>query len=168
MGIEKKQSGFERATHDFGPYFNSDSRILVLGSFPSIKSREVGFYYGHPTNRFWRLIERKFGLERLSSIEEKKKACREHGIALYDVIDSCLIHKSSDASIKEVVPTNLSSVLSQAQIRRIILNGGQAARLFLLYFPELKDIAIALPSTSAANAGISFDSLCEKWFKYLD
>lgn len=150
--------------HTFMPVYNKDSKILILGSFPSVKSREAGFYYHHPQNRFWKVIA---GLTEESipeTIEEKKKILLQHNIAIWDVIKSCEITGSSDSSIKEVVPADIESILQKSQIEKIYANGGKAYQLYMRYiFPDTKRDIIKLPSTSPANASYSLERLLEIW-----
>lgn len=160
-------------THGFGPVYDQNSRILILGSFPSVKSRAVNFYYGHPKNRFWPLISKLTGEPLPESTEEKRALVLKHGIALWDSIESCEITGSSDASIKNVVPVDISLITSAAQIRIIACNGAASRKYYDKY---LRDItgqeAVKLPSTSPANAAWSFDRLFEAWHdalgEYLD
>ncbi len=150
--------------HPIPPTFDEHSEILILGSFPSVKSREVGFFYGHPQNRFWRVLAFLFDSELPKSIEEKKSFLLRHKIALWDVIASCDITGSSDASIKNVVPNDLNVILSAAQVRQIFTNGKKADSLYKKYLlPKTGREAICLPSTSPANAAWSFEKLCEAW-----
>lgn len=166
MATKKKQSASVKAEHEFPALVFQDSEVLILGSFPSIKSRAISFYYGHPQNRFWRLIERKYGLA-LNSVDEKRTCCQAHHIALYDVIDSCEIIGSSDASIKNVVPTDLESILARTPIHLVIANGTLAGKLLAQYHPSLPCKTVTLPSTSPANAAWSLDRLFEVWGPYL-
>ncbi|MBQ4347792.1 MAG: DNA-deoxyinosine glycosylase [Firmicutes bacterium] len=150
----------------FEPFFGSDAKILILGSFPSVRSREQGFYYGHPQNRFWRVLASVFEDDLPSDIEKKKLFLKKHNIALWDTAQSCEITGSSDSSIKNVKPADLSIVLKNAPgIERIFLNGQTAAKLYKKHiapiFPEIP--ATILPSTSPANARYSLASLCEAW-----
>ena len=155
---------YKSVTHTFEPVFNQESRILILGSFPSVKSRENHFYYGHPQNRFWKVLAGVFGEGVPVTIEEKKHFLLEHGIAIWDVIASCDITGSSDSSIKNVVTTDLRVILEHAHIERIYANGATAAKLFHKYQePVVQREIICLPSTSPANAGYSLERLIEKW-----
>ena len=148
-------------THPFDAYVDSDSKILILGSFPSVKSRAQNFYYGHPQNRFWKVIARCFNDEVPRTLEEKKKFLSRHQIALWDVIDSCDITGSSDASIKNATPTDIPDLLKKTNIQKILVNGKTAAKLFQRYWPNLD--FIALPSTSAANAAMSLEQLIAEY-----
>ncbi len=153
-----------RVIHPIEPIWDSDSRILILGSFPSVRSRQAQFYYAHPQNRFWPLLSRMFNEPLPVSIEERRAFALRHGIALWDVIQSCAITGSSDASIRDVQANDLSALLSQTQISRIFLNGQQAFRLYERYCTQSCAMpAIPLPSTSPANAAWSMDRLMEAW-----
>ena len=151
-------------THPFPPLYNKDSRILILGSFPSVKSREQMFFYGHPQNRFWKVISSVFECNVPQTIEEKKQLLLKHGIALWDVIASCEITGSSDSSIKNVKVNDLSIILEEADIRQIFVNGKTAEKYFKRYTKaHIKRDAICLPSTSPANAAWSVERLVEEW-----
>lgn len=150
--------------HIFEPIYNRESKILILGTFPSVKSRENQFYYGHPQNRFWKILELLYNNETLTTIEEKKAFLLKNGIAIWDVIASCDITGSSDSSIRNVVPTDLSLILQVAKIQKIYANGATAARLFQKYQePIIQRKIITLPSTSPANAAYSLERLVECW-----
>lgn len=150
--------------HTIDPVFDGNSRILILGSFPSVKSRQTGFYYGHPQNRFWRLISFICGCKAPDTIEEKKSLLIAHGIALWDVIASCDVTGSADTSIKNAVPNDISGViLEKCDIRYIFINGGTAGRLFERHFPDMPVPHTVLPSTSPANASFSFERLTKAW-----
>ena len=116
---------YEHLTHTFEPVFNKESQVLILGSFPSVKSRENNFYYGHPQNRFWKVLARIFEAEEPKTIDEKKSFLLEHHIAVWDVIESCTIIGSSDSSIKDVVVNDISKVLENSVIDTIYVNGGK-------------------------------------------
>lgn len=148
----------------FQPIFDENSKILVLGSFPSVKSREFSFYYSHPQNRFWKVLEAVYGEKAGITPEEKRAFLLKNRIALWDVIKTCDIENSSDASIKNVVPVDITVVLNNCGIRRIFVNGGTAARLYDKYLKPVTGIeAVALPSTSPANAAYSLEKLIDKW-----
>ena len=148
----------------YEPVWNGDSRILILGSFPSVKSREMAFFYGHPQNRFWKVIASIYEEELPKTIDEKKAMLLKNKIALWDVIKSCDIIGSADNSIKNVVPNNLDVILKNAKIEKIYVNGNQALNLYNKYLlPHLSVEAILLPSTSPANAIYSFEKLCAIW-----
>ncbi len=150
--------------HPLSPYYDRDSDILILGSFPSVKTRESGFFYGHPQNRFWKLASLLYEDDVPLTVPEKRDFLRRHHIAMYDVIYSCRIKGSSDASIKDVTPTNLRKVLSEAPIRQIYVNGKTAEKMFIRYQePLLGRKAVCLPSTSPANAAWSLERLADAW-----
>ncbi|MBO5371852.1 MAG: DNA-deoxyinosine glycosylase [Lachnospiraceae bacterium] len=153
-----------RQTHEFGPVYDENSKILILGSFPSVKSREVQFYYGHPQNRFWKLLGCLYKETVPVDILGKKDFLKKYGIALWDVIESCDIIGSSDSSIKNVVPNNPMDFLAQTKIERIFTNGKTAEKLYHKYVEPMTGIkAIGLPSTSPANAAFSLERLKESW-----
>lgn len=161
---QKKEQTYTHVSHEFEPVFDENSRVLILGTFPSVKSRENQFYYGHPQNRFWKVIAGLTGSEVPQTIEEKKKLLLEHGIAIWDVIESCDIIGSSDSSIKNVVPADIEKVLAHSNIQNIYANGGTAKRLYEKYSQQKtgREI-IGLPSTSPANAAYSLERLLECW-----
>lgn len=155
---------YTNQTHPIEPVWNGDSRILILGSFPSVKSREMAFFYGHPQNRFWKVIASIYEEELPKTIDEKKAMLLKNKIALWDVIKSCDIIGSADNSIKNVVPNNLDVILKNAKIEKIYVNGNQALNLYNKYLlSHLSIEAILLPSTSPANAIYSFEKLCAIW-----
>lgn len=155
--------------HPIEPIYDNNSKILLLGSFPSVKSREEGFFYGHPQNRFWKVISAVYGRNIPTNIEEKKKFLYKNNIAVWDVIKSCDIEGSSDSSIKNVVANDLSVILDNANIVNIYVNGKKAEQLYMQYiFPNIKRNAIYLPSTSPANAMWSLDRLVKEWKEKLD
>ena len=150
--------------HTISPVYNEHSRILILGSFPSVKSREAGFFYGHPQNRFWKIIALLTDSKVPQTVEEKKKVLLEHGIAIWDVIASCEIIGSSDSSIRNVVPADLERILENCEIRNIYANGGTAKKLYEKYSrAKTGREIIGLPSTSPANAAYSVERLMEYW-----
>ena len=150
--------------HTIPPIYDSNSKVLILGSFPSVKSREIQFFYGHPQNRFWRVMAEVFNCNIPASIEEKRAMLINNGIALWDVIYSCDIEGSDDASIRNVIPNDLSLVINNAQIKRIFTNGKTANRLYEKYCIQSTSMSSeSLPSTSPANAGYSFDKLVNAW-----
>ncbi|MGN0155314.1 MAG: DNA-deoxyinosine glycosylase [Lachnospiraceae bacterium] len=152
--------------HPIEPVYNENSKILILGSFPSVKSREEGFFYGHPQNRFWRVLSAVCGVKTPVTVEEKKRFLLEHHIAVWDVIQSCDIVGSSDSSIKNVVPNDLHIILNQASIQKIFVNGRKAEQLYRRYIqPEIGREAVCLPSTSPANAAWSMEKLIATWGK---
>ncbi len=150
--------------HPIPPVFNEDSKILILGSFPSVKSREGQFFYHHPQNRFWKVLSQVTDSPLPETIEEKRAFLLNHHIAVWDVIASCTIEGSSDSSIRNVVPNDLTEILSGSQITQIFCNGGTSARYFKKYQEiSLGRSAIALPSTSPANAAWSVERLVSQW-----
>lgn len=155
---------YQQVYHEFEPVYNSESKILILGSFPSVKSREQQFYYGHPQNRFWKVLAGLLAVPVPQTIEAKKSMLLMHGIAIWDVIASCEIIGSSDSSIRNVTPTNLQQILKTAPIQQIYANGNTAKKLYQKFQQEScgREI-IGLPSTSPANAAFSVERLLESW-----
>jgi hypoxanthine-DNA glycosylase len=152
--------------HPIEPVYNENSKILILGSFPSVKSREQGFFYGHPQNRFWRVLAGVFGCETPVTIDDKKAFLIENNVALWDVIHSCEIEGSADSSIKNVVVNNIDEIVSKTAITKIITNGRKADELYNKYIKA--DIeCVCLPSTSPANAAWSLERLIDFWSKEL-
>lgn len=152
--------------HPFGAVYAPDSRILILGSFPSVKSREQNFFYGHPQNRFWRVTAAVFGDEVPESIEDKKAFLLKNKIALWDVIASCEITGSADSSIKNAQVNDFSQILSAAKIEKIFVNGKTAEKLYNKYaYPAVKIPCVCLPSTSPANAAWRLERLIGEWSK---
>ena len=150
--------------HTFEPVYNQQSKILILGTFPSVKSREANFYYGHPQNRFWKVLAAILNVSVPETVEEKKQMLLTHGIAIWDVIASCEITGSSDASIHEVKPNDISPILKAAPIRAVFANGAKAEELYIKYIQPLTNVPIRrLPSTSPANAASSLNRLIEIW-----
>lgn len=148
--------------HEIAPVYDGNSRILILGSFPSEASRAAGFFYGNPNNRFWRVLSCLFEDAAGTQTEEKKAFLLRHNVALWDVIASCTVKGSSDASIRDVIPNDITPILKTADIKTVYLNGKLADRLFEKYI--ICDIPhICLPSTSPANAQYSFELLCDAW-----
>ena len=147
----------------FEPFYNSDSRLLVLGSFPSVKSRQTEFYYGNPQNRFWKTVAEFFGEAPPVSLEDKKQFLLRRRIALWDVVTECEIVGSQDATIKNFIVADVQNLLQKLKIGLIIINGGKAAAIFEKNFPQIGAPYIKLPSTSPANT--RFDK--EKWFDAL-
>lgn len=151
-------------THPFPPVYDARCRTLVLGTFPSVKSRETGFYYGHPHNRFWRVLAAVFGEDAPATVDEKRAFLLAHGIALWDVLKSCEIIGSADASIRSAVPNDIAGLLRETGITRVCANGGAAYSLYMKYvYPETGVPALALPSTSPANASYSLLRLVAAW-----
>lgn len=154
----------EFVQHPFQSVYDKHSQILILGSFPSIVSRKQQFYYMNPQNRFWKILDALFHTSFYESTKEEKiKQLKQYHIALYDVIESCMIVNSSDASIQNVKPIPLYQLLKQTEISTIYLNGKTAYQNFLKFFPELKAYSYLLPSSSSANARYSLKQLIESW-----
>lgn len=151
-------------THTFEPIFDKNSEILVLGSFPSVKSRENNFYYAHPQNRFWRVVASVYSCPVPKTVEEKKNMLLSNKIAVWDVIKSCEITGSADSTIKSVIPNDLSEILSVADIKKIYANGKTAQSLYNKYIKKNTGFdIISLPSTSPANAAYSLEKLIKEW-----
>lgn len=151
-------------THTFEPIFDKNSEILVLGSFPSVKSRENNFYYAHPQNRFWRVVASVYSCPVPKTVEEKKNMLLSNKIAVWDVIKSCEITGSADSTIKSVIPNDLSEILSVADIKKIYANGKTAQSLYNKYIKKNTGVdIISLPSTSPANAAYSLEKLIKEW-----
>lgn len=147
--------------HTIEPIYDKNSKILILGSFPSVKSREANFFYGNPQNRFWKVLANVMNDVCPGTTEEKKVFLIKHNIAVWDVIASCDIEGSSDSSIKNVTPNDLRRILQTAEIKKIFTNGNTAYKLFVKYNSDLN--AVKLPSTSPANAMFSLEKLIEYW-----
>lgn len=150
--------------HPIPPLYDENSVILILGSFPSVRSREEGFFYGHPQNRFWKVTSAVYGEDTPNTVEEKKSFLLRNHIALWDVIGSCDIEGSSDSSIRNVRANDLSKILEYADIRSIYVNGQTAYKYYRKYSEkETGKAAICLPSTSPANAAWSLERLKNAW-----
>ena len=150
--------------HPFGPLFSENSRVLILGSFPSVRSREQNFFYGHPQNRFWRVVAAVFDQPVPQSIEEKKKLILSSGLALWDSIAGCEITGSSDASIRNARANDIGIILDNCSIERIYCNGRKSHELYRRYIePASGREAVCLPSTSPANAQWTLEKLIEAW-----
>ena len=155
---------YQHITHPIPPFFDDASTVLILGSFPSVKSRENGFFYGHPQNRFWKVLAAVAEQPMPESIDEKKALLASQHIALWDVIASCDISGSADSSIRNAVPNDLSAILQTAPIVKIITNGKTADKLYQKYLaPITGREAVCLPSTSPANAAWTLDKLIKTW-----
>lgn len=151
-------------SHPIPPVFDKDSRVLILGSFPSVKSREACFFYGHPQNRFWKVTSRIFGEALPCTVAERKAFLLRNHIAVWDVIGSCDIDGSSDSSIRNVMVNDITEILETADIKEIYLNGRTAYRYYQKYmYPMIGRNGICLPSTSPANAAWNLDRLIEEW-----
>jgi len=150
--------------HPIEPVYDKDSKILILGSFPSVKSRETGFYYGHPQNRFWKVLASLFNEDLPHTNEDKKEFLLRNHIAVWDVIGSCEIEGSSDSSIRNAVVNDIDQILQRADIIKICVNGKTAERIYNRYIRSvIGREAVCLPSTSPANAAWSLDRLTEAW-----
>ena len=153
-----------RVSHEFGPYINKNSKVLILGSIPSVKSRKCGFYYMHPQNRFWSVLSDLFDEDFPKTILEKKQLLFRHKIALWDVIESCDIDGSSDSSIKNVKVNDIKKLIVGTDVKTIFVTGKKSLQLYNRYC--LKDVgieAIYLPSTSGANCRMSYEDLRNKY-----
>ena len=160
---------YEHIVHSFEPVYDKASEILILGTLPSVKSRENNFYYAHKQNRFWKVLATLLKEPVPDTIEEKKAMLLAHRIALWDVIQSCDIKGSSDSSIKNVQPTDIGMILEKTNITRIYANGNKAGQLYKRYqFPVTGIEAMVLPSTSPANAAWSLERLCKAWHVILE
>ena len=160
---------YDSIVHTIEPVWDSESRVLILGTLPSPKSREAGFYYGHPQNRFWRVLALLFGEEIPPAAGEKRRFLLRHKIALWDVLQSCEIIGAGDSSIKNPLVNDLVPMLAQSKIAAVFTTGVTAAKLYQKYcLPRTGLPAIALPSTSPANAACSLEDLAEKYRRILD
>ena len=154
----------KHVTHPFPPLYDKDSKILILGSFPSVKSREQMFFYGHPQNRFWKVIAGIFAEKVPEIIDEKRSLILKNHLALWDVIAECEIVGSSDSSIKNAKANDLSVILNNSSVKKIIVNGKTAEKLYIKYIePKTGIKAVVLPSTSPANAAWKLERLTETW-----
>lgn len=159
---------YQRVTHEFMPVYDKSSKVLILGSFPSVKSRETQFYYGHPQNRFWRVAAALTGEKLPGTTEEKKKLLLAHGIALWDVIQSCEIAGSSDSSIRNVTVNDFSAILDASPAIRLFANGSKACELYRKYaLAQTGREIVKLPSTSPANAAWGLERLVAEWRRLL-
>ena len=150
--------------HPIPPLFDESSKTLILGSFPSVKSREAAFFYGHAQNRFWSVLATLYGVPKPETVEEKKKLVLENNLALWDVIASCEIIGSSDSSISDVTANDLSVIINNSKVERIFVNGKTAEKYYNKYtYPKTGIKAVCLPSTSPANAAFSLEMLIEEW-----
>lgn len=157
-------SEYTHIIHPFLPLYDSESRILILGSLPSVKSREEGFYYGHPRNRFWAMLAGVWKEKMPVTVEEKKQFVLQHHLALYDAIESCDIIGSADSSIRNVKPADLREIMRNARIKKILVNGKTAGKYFCRYQDEnYQNLFKVMPSTSPANAAVSLEKLIECW-----
>lgn len=159
MSSEKRTG---RVEHEFPPVYDENSRVLILGTIPSPKSRERGFYYMHPQNRFWRMLCAVLGDEVPQDIPGRRELCLKHGVALWDVLSECSIDGASDSSIKDAVPNPLEVIFNSADIRAVFTTGKKAQALYERFFPDGMK-AVCLPSTSPANRTISESEMLEKY-----
>ena len=152
--------------HPFPPLFDKKSSTLILGSFPSVKSRENMFFYGHPQNRFWKVIAALFNERVPETVDEKKKLILGNALALWDSIHSCTVTGSSDSSVKDVVPNDISIIINGSNVKRIFCNGALSYKMYKKYiYPSTNIEAVKLPSTSPANAAYSLERLISEWDK---
>ena len=158
---------YESHAHPFAPVADENCRVLILGSFPSVKSRENAFYYGHPQNRFWKVLAAVFAEAVPQTVNEKTAFLLRHHIALWDVIAHCDIMGSGDSSIRNAVPTEISVVLKQANISHVFLNGQTSGKLYAKHHKEIVIPYTVLPSTSPANAAWSLEKLIIVWGEQL-
>ena len=159
---------YSYVTHTLAPVYDSSSRVLILGTMPSPKSREAGFYYAHPQNRFWPVLAALFAEPIPAAAADKKDFALRHHIALWDVVAQCDICGSSDSSIKNIVPNDITGILKEAPVEKIITNGSKADELYRKYCqPLCAREAVRLPSTSPANAAWRLEALVEEWRKQL-
>ena len=157
----------ENLTHPFAPVWDADCRLLVLGTFPSVKSRQNAFYYGHPQNRFWHMLGAVYQEAVPETVEQKRALLLRHHIALWDVVSQCRITGSADSTIKDAAPNDLPGLLARCPIERVLLNGKTAEKLYLRHWRGLPLPHAVLPSTSPANAACSLEMLAEAWRKAL-
>jgi len=158
----------ERVSHGFPPLVRPDSVVLILGSFPSVRSRESAFFYMHPQNRFWHILSDVFRDDFVGGdIAQRTALLAKHKIALYDVVEACTINGSRDASIQDVVFADVAGILARAPIAKILVNGAKAWKLFQKHDAADHSIAVPLPSTSPANAAMTYGKLLERWRKAL-
>ena len=156
-------------SHNIPPVFDRESRILILGSFPSVVSRDEAFFYAHPRNRFWRVLSAVFDESTPNTTDEKKDFLIRRHIALWDVVRTCDIHASSDASIKQAEPNPIGIILNTANIEKIFVNGKTAEKYYIkLLYPTIGITPVCLPSTSPANARMSESDLIRCWKEALN
>lgn len=162
--MNEQNTSYQTITHTFAPIYDKKCTILILGSLPSVKSRENAFYYGHPQNRFWRVLAELFQCPLPQTIAEKKKMLLANHIAIWDVIKQCDIIGSSDSSIKNVTANDMNVILKHANIKAIYANGNKAYELYKKHcYPLCKREIIKLPSTSPANASYQLPKLTAAW-----
>lgn len=164
IGGSLMNTNYEHIVHPFPPLYDEASKILILGSLPSVKSREQMFFYGHPQNRFWKVMAALTDENVPMTIDEKKELLHKHHIALWDTIYSCDIVGSSDSSIKNVVPTDIEPIINNSKITKIFCNGNTSGKYYKKYQQNNIGIeAVVLPSTSPANAAFSLERLIDAW-----
>lgn len=155
----------DRVSHPIPPLYNENSKVLVLGSFPSVKSREARFFYHHPQNRFWKVISALYEEPIPATIDEKRELLLRNRVAVWDVIESCEIVGSADSSIRNVIPNDLTQILDHSKVVRIFANGSTSYQLYMKYIYPVIGVEITkLPSTSPANAAYSLDRLLDDWW----
>ena len=160
----EKDTGWEHVVHGFAPVYDARSRVLVLGTLPSVKSREENFYYGHPRNRFWKVLACVFDAPEPRCIEEKQALLLQNGVALWDVVRECDIRRSADSTIRNAAANDIRPILEGAQIRAVYTNGSRAHALYRkLILPVTGQEDLPLPSTSPANAACSLEDLVKAW-----
>lgn len=165
----EQNAGYQHIVHPFPPLYDADSEILILGSLPSVKSREQQFFYGHPQNRFWKVIAAITEEKLPETIDEKKKLLLCHHIALWDTIDCCDIIGSSDSSVKNVMPTDVEPIIHSTRITKVFCNGSTAGKYYAKYQQKRTGLeAVTLPSTSPANAAFSLERLIAEWSRIKD
>lgn len=154
----------QKILHQIPPLYDKNARVLILGTMPSPKSREVGFYYGHPQNRFWKVLAHLLGAPFPGTTEQRAALARQNRIALWDVLRECEINGADDASIRNPVPNDLSPILAAAPIRAVFTTGKKAWALYHKYtYPKTGIPAVVLPSPSPANCAVSFEALCSAY-----
>ena len=162
--ILKENNVYNTIVHPLEPLYDKNWRILILGSFPSVKTREVGFFYGHKQNRFWKVLSKLFEIEISDDIAERRRLLLDKGIAVWDAIYKCDIIASSDSSIKNVVPTDLSDIFEHSDVKKVFCNGNTSYKYYNMYQGKIYDYEVVnLPSTSPANASYSLDKLVNSW-----
>ena len=151
-------------THEFEPFYDKDSKILILGSIPSPASRKQGFYYAHPQNRFWKVLEKVYNEKIEGDISSKKKFLTKHHIALWDVLESCYIEGAKDSSIKDPKPNDINKIILNSKVKKIFTLGRVSYNLYNKYcYPNTNIKAIYLPSTSPLNCALNLEKLTEKY-----
>ncbi len=159
-----KNKNERHIVHPFSPVIDNNSRCLILGSVPSVRSLEEGFYYMHPNNRFWRILGDFCGEDLLRlNAEGKRAALLKNGIALYDAVKECDINGSSDSSVKNIVPADIVGLIKDAPVKKILCNGALSYSIAAKYNPQLKSVMVKMPSTSPLNAAFSFSRLLKSW-----